>query len=55
MNKYKRIIADNYYLQPCDLKDKEKTENNIKGVVNYCLSHPQWAISLQTQKIINVR
>lgn len=55
MDKYKRIIADNYYLQPCDLKDKEKTENNIKGVVNYCLSHPQWAISLQTQKIINVR
>lgn len=55
MDKYKRIIADNYYLQPCDLKDKEKTENNIKGVVNYCLSHPQWSISLQTQKIINVR
>lgn len=55
MDKYENIKAEKYYLQPCDLKDKEKTENNIKGVVNYCLSHPQWSISLQTQKIINVR
>lgn len=55
MDKYEDIDALKYYLQPCDLKDRSKTENNIRGVINYCLSHPKWAISLQTHKILKVR
>lgn len=55
MEKYEDIDATRYYLQPCDMKDMEQTSANVKGAVDYCLAHPKWAISLQTQKILNVR
>ena len=55
MAKYDRIKADNYYLQPCDTGDAKKNAEIIAQVVEYCKAHPKWHISLQTQKIINVR
>ena len=55
MVKYDRIKADHYFLQPCDTGDKQKNAEIIAQVVEYCKAHPKWRISLQTQKIINVR
>ena len=55
MAKYDRIKADHYYLQPCDTGDKQKNAEIIAQVVDYCKRNPKWHISLQTQKIINVR
>lgn len=55
MAKYDRIKADHYFLQPCDTGDKQKNAEIIAQVVEYCKAHPKWRISLQTQKIINVR
>lgn len=55
VEKYKSIVAEHYYLQPCDTKDEDRNRQNIKAVVEYCLAHPTWKISLQTHKIINVR
>lgn len=43
------------YLQPCDTGDKERNAENMKRAVDYILHHPEWKLSLQTHKILNVR
>lgn len=45
----------NCYLQPCDVKDEVKNAENIAAVVEYIKQNPEWKLSLQTQKILNVR
>lgn len=43
------------YIQPCDVKDIEVNAKNTAEAINYILEHPQWKLSLQTQKILNLR
>lgn len=50
-----RIQAEYYYLQPCDTGDPEKNAKILAATLEYIKSHPWWRLSLQTQKIINVR
>jgi len=45
----------NRYLQPCDRKDDAKNAANLAATIAYIEAHPEWRLSLQTQKIINVR
>jgi len=40
-----------FYLQPMDGPDIER---NTHLAVNYCLSHPQWRLSLQTHKLLDI-
>mgnify|MGYP002520541855 FL=1 len=49
------IDAEYYYVQPCDVGDKEKNADIVKKTVSFVESHPKWSLSLQQQKIINVR
>ena len=49
------IVAKHYYLQPCDTGDPATNEVIIQQCVQYIKNHPQWKLSLQTQKILNVR
>lgn len=44
-----------FYLQPCDTKDEQKNKENLQATIDYIMQHPKWRLSLQTQKIINVR
>lgn len=53
--RYENIEANGYYLQPCDTGNAEENKRNIQGAVKYCLKHPKWKLSLQIQKILNVR
>lgn len=46
--KYGQMKANFYYLQPCSGK-------NIKDVINFIMMNPQWKLSLQTQKILNLQ
>ena len=39
-----------FFLQPKD----EAGKNNIPATVAYCMAHPQWRVSLQTHKIMNI-
>ncbi len=41
-----------FSLQPMDGPDRER---NTGLAVEYCLSHPQWRISLQTHKLLGLR
>lgn len=49
------IKADYYYMQPCDTGDPVKNKEITKQCVEYVKQNPIWKISLQTQKILNVR
>lgn len=43
---------EHYYLQPMDGANREA---NTRLAVDFCLTHPRWKLSLQTQKLIGIR
>ena len=45
------LSFDRFYLQPKDNSDRDR---NVQQVVQYCLSHPQWRLSLQTHKVVGI-
>ena len=55
LERYKQLPADRFLLQPCDEGDPAKNQANIQGAVDYCLKHPEWSLSLQVHKILNIR
>ena len=44
-----------FYLQPMDTGDETGTRANTKAALAYCLTHPQWRLSLQTHKLLGIR
>jgi 7-carboxy-7-deazaguanine synthase (Cx14CxxC type) len=50
--RYADCAFDNFFLQPMDSPTREF---NTRAVVDYCLAHPQWRLSLQTHKILGLR
>ncbi|KWW29561.1 MAG: hypothetical protein AUK63_1472 [bacterium P3] len=49
------IHAPVYYLQPCAREENGLAVDNREAVVDYCLHHPRWRLSLQTHKILHIR
>lgn len=49
------VEAFYYYLQPCDTGDEAKNREIIDKCVEFIKKNPKWRLSLQTQKILNVR
>jgi 7-carboxy-7-deazaguanine synthase (Cx14CxxC type) len=43
---------EHFFLQPMD---GPRLAENIRRAVTYCLMHPQWRLSLQTQKLLGIR
>jgi organic radical activating enzyme len=35
--------------------DPVATAANVKAALEYCLTHPQWRLSLQTHKLLEIR
>lgn len=52
---YFKIRARHYFLQPCDVQDEVRNRAIVQAVVEVCLKDPRWRISLQTQKILDIR
>ena len=52
---YNNVRAEYFYLQPCDTGDMQKNKEIMNKCVEYIKKHPKWKLSLQTQKILNVR
>ena len=44
-----------FSLQPCDTGDSDRNRLILDQTIQYILDHPQWNLSLQTHKIINVK
>ena len=42
------------YLQPCDTGDPVRNKAITQDCVNYIKQHPQWRLSLQTHKLIDI-
>ncbi|HMQ63352.1 MAG TPA: 7-carboxy-7-deazaguanine synthase, partial [Flavilitoribacter sp.] len=49
--KFAHLAFDQFYLQPMD---GPEAEANTRLTLAYCLAHPQWRLSLQTHKILNI-
>jgi 7-carboxy-7-deazaguanine synthase (Cx14CxxC type) len=49
--RYERLEFRHFFLQPMDGPDRER---NTHLAVRYCLEHPRWRLSLQTQKILGI-
>ncbi|MGH6877196.1 MAG: 7-carboxy-7-deazaguanine synthase [Rhizomicrobium sp.] len=50
--RYAHLSFPRFFLQPMDSPQKEE---NTRAAMEYCLSHPQWRLSLQTHKLIGLR
>lgn len=50
--KYAMLNFRYFFIQPLDSPDLEK---NTRLALDYVLSHPQWRLSLQIQKILNIK
>ena len=48
---YEDLEFDHFFLQPMDGPLQEK---NTRLTIDYCLNHPQWKLSLQTHKYLNI-
>jgi 7-carboxy-7-deazaguanine synthase len=49
--RYQDLAFENYFLQPMDNASQAA---NTQACVQYCLEHPQWRLSLQTHKMLNI-
>lgn len=49
------IDAPHHFLQPCARAVDSIVTDNREAVVDYCLSHPHWRLSLQIHKILHIQ
>lgn len=52
---YANINVNHRFLQPCDTGDASKNKEIMQKTIEYCKEHPEWRLSLQTHKILNIR
>jgi len=50
--RYVGLGFEHFFLQPMDGPNRAE---NTAAATDYCLSHPQWRLSLQTHKLIGIR
>lgn len=55
MSLYDSIKAQYKYIQPCATNDEDINQENIINAIRYVRENPEWRLSLQIQKIINIR
>lgn len=48
---FNQLDFDYFYLQPIDNAEQD---NNTKAVIDFCLKHPKWNLSLQTHKLLGI-
>ncbi|HXI19539.1 MAG TPA: 7-carboxy-7-deazaguanine synthase, partial [Gemmatimonadales bacterium] len=49
--RYAGLEFRHFFLQPMDGPEREQ---NTRLAVQYCLSHPEWRLSLQTHKMLGI-
>ena len=55
LTQYGTIEASHRFLQPCYSPDEAQRQKNMQACVEAVLSHPQWRLSLQMHRILNIR
>ena len=49
--RFEGMDFERFFLQPMDGPDREA---NTRAVVDYCLAHPRWRLSVQTHKFLGL-
>lgn len=52
--RFSDMAFEYFYLQPMDLTPLGRSGTTQSDVLAYCLSHPQWQLSLQMHKIVGI-
>ncbi|MBR1516855.1 MAG: radical SAM protein [Bacteroidales bacterium] len=52
---YQSIKVRHYFLQPCSQTVDGSRTDNAPAVIDYCLRHPHWRLSLQVHKLLNIQ
>lgn len=55
VSRYAHIKVAHRFLQPCDTGDAAKNAEITKKTIEFCKEHPEWRLSLQTHKLLNIR
>ena len=53
--RFASLDFEQFFLQPLDAGDDAATRSNTRAALEYCLAHPQWRLSLQTHKLLDIR
>jgi 7-carboxy-7-deazaguanine synthase len=48
------LAFDHFFLQPMDRGFQGSRQNTLTETTNYCLSHPQWRLSVQLHKLAGI-
>ena len=54
LQKYKNIEAKHRFLQPCFCEDETERQVNMKACVEAVKSHPNWRLSLQIHRVLDI-
>lgn len=54
-DRFADLSFHSFFLQPLDTGDEAETQANTRAALAYCLAHPQWRLSLQTHKLLDIR
>lgn len=54
-SRFEEVKASEYRLQPCATGDPAKDKRILKATIEYIQAHPQWSLSLQTHKMLDIR
>ncbi len=52
---FRSVRAETFYLQPCDVNNPERNAEILAGCIDFIKAHPEWKLSLQTHKMLNIR
>ena len=55
IQRHSSIKAKDYRLQPCDTGNRSKNELITADCIEYIKHNPQWSLSLQSHKLLNIR
>lgn len=55
LGQYNAIQAHHRFLQPCFSKDQARCQANMKACVDAVMRNPNWRLSLQIHRILNIR
>ncbi len=55
LTQYNNITADHRYLQPCWVSNEDDRKRNMLDTVQAVLQHPEWRLSLQIHRILDIQ
>jgi 7-carboxy-7-deazaguanine synthase len=53
--RFASLAFEDFFLQPMDVHDPNDSAANVRAALAYCLANPQWRLSLQTHKLLDIR